>query len=163
MSGLECEWPNPNPKLRSGRRNGSADCTRSMFLNSRFYFVQVPLDDRLLAPSDLNRLIMDYFVIEGYKSAAEEFSQEANLTPTMDFDSIESRMEIREAVQRGDVEEAIMRVNDLNPEVSAFDSCVQIIAILDRFMHRSQSSRTVMRLENIFIFPYRNFSSKLIT
>ena len=67
---------------------------------------------------DLNRLIMDYLVIEGYKSAAEEFSQEANLTPPMDFESIESRMDIREALQRGDVEDAITRVNDLNPEVS---------------------------------------------
>lgn len=60
---------------------------------------------------------MDYLVIEGYKSAAEEFSQEANLTPPVDFESIESRMDIREALQRGDVEDAITRVNDLNPEV----------------------------------------------
>jgi len=60
---------------------------------------------------------MDYLVIEGFKSAAEEFSQEANLTPPVDFDSIESRMDIREALQRGDVEDAITRVNDLNPEI----------------------------------------------
>ena len=60
---------------------------------------------------------MDYLVIEGYKSAAEEFSQEANLTPPVNFESIESRMDIREALQRGDVEDAITRVNDLNPEV----------------------------------------------
>ncbi|KAJ6509452.1 lish motif-containing protein [Mycena vitilis] len=66
---------------------------------------------------DLNRLIMDYLVIEGYKSAAEEFCQEANLTPPVDFDSIESRMNIRDALQRGDVEDAIARVNDLNPEI----------------------------------------------
>lgn len=56
-------------------------------------------------------------MIEGYKSAAEEFSQEARLTPPVDFESIESRMDIREALQRGDVEDAITRVNDLNPEV----------------------------------------------
>ncbi|XP_006454688.1 lish motif-containing protein [Agaricus bisporus var. bisporus H97] len=66
---------------------------------------------------DLNRLVMDYLVIEGYKSAAEEFSQEASLTPPVDFESIESRMDIREALQRGDVEDAITRVNDLNPEI----------------------------------------------
>lgn len=65
---------------------------------------------------------MDYLVIEGYKSAAEEFSQEANLTPPVDFESIESRMVIREALQRGDVEDAITRVNDLNPEV-----CFQVL------------------------------------
>ncbi|TFK41253.1 CTLH/CRA C-terminal to lish motif domain-containing protein [Crucibulum laeve] len=60
---------------------------------------------------------MDYLVIEGYKSAAEEFSQEAHITPPVDFESIESRMDIREALQRGDVEDAITRVNDLNPEI----------------------------------------------
>lgn len=62
---------------------------------------------------------MDYLVIEGYKSAAEEFSREAEISPAPDFESIQSRMSIREAVQRGDVQEAIERVNDLNPEVSA--------------------------------------------
>ncbi|KAI5898460.1 uncharacterized protein SCHCODRAFT_02165614 [Schizophyllum commune H4-8] len=59
---------------------------------------------------------MDYLVIEGYKSAAVEFSQEASLAAPVDFDSIENRMNIREALQRGDVEDAITRVNDLNPD-----------------------------------------------
>ena len=60
---------------------------------------------------------MDYLVIAGYKTAAEEFSKEAGVVPPVDFESIEHRMNIREAVQRGDVEEAITRVNELNPEV----------------------------------------------
>ena len=64
---------------------------------------------------------MDYLVIEGYKSAAVEFSQETGLEGPVDFDSIENRMNIREALQRGDVGDAITRVNDLNPEVSVFD------------------------------------------
>ena len=61
---------------------------------------------------------MDYLVIEGYKSAAEEFSQEAGIESSVDFESIESRMNIREALQRGDVSDAIAKVNDLDPEVS---------------------------------------------
>ena len=112
-------------------------------LNSvlRHYFLHVLSDSSLLyhphdkfwtdySPfSDLNRLIMDYLVIEGYKSAAEEFGQEANLAPPVDFESIESRMVIREALQRGDVEDAITRVNDLNPEVrhSPCQCCQRII------------------------------------
>lgn len=67
---------------------------------------------------------MDYLVIEGYKSAAQEFSDEAGITPPVDIESIESRMVIREALQRGDVEEAVTRVNDLNPEVG-FLSIIQ--------------------------------------
>jgi len=82
---------------------------------------------------------MDYLVIEGYKSAAEEFSQEANLEPPVDFESIESRMDIREALQRGDVEDAITRVNDLNPEVRVgwFFLFGTRCKGLYRFMHHS--------------------------
>ncbi|ETW87395.1 hypothetical protein HETIRDRAFT_413703 [Heterobasidion irregulare TC 32-1] len=75
------------------------------------------LGDVQVTKHDLNRLVMDYLVIEGYKSAAEEFSQEAGVVTPVDFDSIESRMNIREALQRGDVQDAITRVNDLNPEI----------------------------------------------
>ncbi|KAG8856578.1 hypothetical protein FRB96_006338 [Tulasnella sp. 330] len=60
---------------------------------------------------------MDYLVVEGYKSAAEEFSRETGIPSAVELATIESRMCIREAVQRGDVEEAIERVNDLNPEI----------------------------------------------
>lgn len=61
---------------------------------------------------------MDYLVVEGYKAAAEEFSKEANIMPPMDLESIESRMNIRDALHRGAVEDAIAQVNDLDPEVS---------------------------------------------
>lgn len=63
---------------------------------------------------------MDYLVIEGYKSSAEEFSKEADVVAPVDFQSIKDRTVIREALQRGDVEEAIMKINDLNPEASLF-------------------------------------------
>ena len=68
---------------------------------------------------DLNRLVMDYLVIQGFKSAAEEFSRDAEIKSPVDLESIESRMNIREALQRGDVSEAITLVNDLDPEVSS--------------------------------------------
>jgi hypothetical protein len=61
---------------------------------------------------------MDYLVIEGYKDAAQRFSLEAGLSPQVDLDSIQNRMTIRSAIQRGDVEDAIGRVNELDPEVS---------------------------------------------
>ena len=73
---------------------------------------------------------MNYLVIEGYKTSAEEFSREANLSPGVDLESIESRMSIREALQRGDVGDAITRVNDLNPEVCI---CLCIIHPFPRY------------------------------
>ncbi|KAJ2768852.1 hypothetical protein IWQ57_003357 [Coemansia nantahalensis] len=70
-----------------------------------------------IAKSDLNRLIMNYLVIEGYKDAAEKFSEESGLTHSVDLGSIEERMQIRFAVQSGDIRGAIERVNDLNPDL----------------------------------------------
>ncbi|KAI8338956.1 CTLH/CRA C-terminal to lish motif domain-containing protein [Chlamydoabsidia padenii] len=65
----------------------------------------------------LNRLIMDYLVVEGYMEAAKEFSQESGLSPCVDLLSIQDRREIRQAVQSGDIDTAIDLVNDLNPEI----------------------------------------------
>jgi hypothetical protein len=88
---------------------------------------------------DLNRLVMDYLVIEGYKSAAEEFSLEAGVQPAVDFASIESRGDIRDALNRGDVQGAITRVNDLNPEVNYFThSPHSDIFRIKHCMHHSQ-------------------------
>ncbi|KAJ7103610.1 CTLH/CRA C-terminal to lish motif domain-containing protein [Mycena belliarum] len=104
-------------------RSGGISCvpvlqaTRSQKISIRTEEWDRRLHEVQVTKHDLNRLIMDYLVIEGYKSAAEEFCQEANLTPPVDFESIESRMDIRDALQRGDIEGAITRVNDLNPEI----------------------------------------------
>ncbi|KAJ2500088.1 hypothetical protein GGH95_000947 [Coemansia sp. RSA 1836] len=70
-----------------------------------------------IAKSDLNQLIMNYLIIEGYKDAAEKFSEESGLHSSVDLGSIEERMQIRFAVQNGDIKTAIERVNDLNPDL----------------------------------------------
>ena len=120
----------------------------------------------LIHISDLNRLIMDYLVIEGYKTSAEEFSQEAGLSPPVDFESIEGRMNIREALQRGDVEDAITRVNDLNPEVCTYFRLTLAWKgemIIPLHAPRSAPSGSVMRLDtktsvfNMIIFSGFHF------
>lgn len=58
---------------------------------------------------------MNYLVIEGYKEAAEKFEQECGTPPGIDLPSISDRMATRVAIQRGDVQAAIERANDLNP------------------------------------------------
>ena len=86
--------------------------------------------------SDLNRLLMDYLVVEGYTEAADCFARESG-QPAVDLQSIEHRMAIRAAVQRGDVENAIERVNDLNPEVRCLASGIDLARIMI-FMHHSE-------------------------
>lgn len=60
---------------------------------------------------------MDYLVIEGYKSAAINFAQEANMSPRVNIESIQERVEIRNAIHRGDIQTAIEMIHDLVPEV----------------------------------------------
>ena len=60
---------------------------------------------------------MNYLVIEGYKDAAEKFHLEAQVEANVDLSTIQDRMNIRNAIQSGNVEVAIEQVNDLDPEV----------------------------------------------
>ncbi|GAA99923.1 uncharacterized protein L969DRAFT_59941 [Mixia osmundae IAM 14324] len=75
------------------------------------------LSEVKISPDDLNRLVMDYLVVEGYKDAAQTFCRESGIAPRIDFDSIAERLHIRQAIQRGDIEEALQKVNDMNPEI----------------------------------------------
>lgn len=56
--------------------------------------------------------------MEGFSDAAVEFARETGMSSTIDQDMIQERMEIRQAVEDGRVEEAVRRVNELDPEVS---------------------------------------------
>ena len=60
---------------------------------------------------------------QGYVEAAESFQKESNTKPGVDLAAITDRMEIRKAVQSGDIQNAIERVNDLNPEVDHPEAC----------------------------------------
>jgi len=81
---------------------------------------------------------MDYLVVEGYKEAADCFARESGVAP-VDLESIEHRMAIRAAIQRGDVEDAIGRVNDLDPDVRR-DSRLSRAEIIN-IMHHAERSR----------------------
>ena len=60
---------------------------------------------------------MDYLVSEGYPRAAEKFAKEANIHLPLEEESILARVEIRRAIHAGDIDTAITKINDLNPQV----------------------------------------------
>ncbi|GAA0175680.1 scaffold/adaptor protein [Lithospermum erythrorhizon] len=66
---------------------------------------------------DMNKLVMNYFVTEGFVEAADKFRSETGLEPEIDLSSITDRMAVKKAVQAGNVQDAIEKVNDLNPEI----------------------------------------------
>ena len=71
--------------------------------------------------SDLNAVIMDYLISEGYPSAAQKFAHEANIAPMLDIDSVEERVSIREALHQGNIQIAIEKINELNPQVRKYE------------------------------------------
>ncbi|CRG90600.1 Glucose-induced degradation protein 8 homolog [Talaromyces islandicus] len=67
--------------------------------------------------ADINSLVMDYLVTNGYPAAAKRFAVEANIQPKADIGSIQERVEIRRAIHSGDIQAAIEKINELNPQI----------------------------------------------
>jgi hypothetical protein len=65
---------------------------------------------------DINTVIMDYLVKEGYPDSARKFAIEAKIEEKPD-ESIRTRVDIRNAIHSGDIQSAIEKINELNPEV----------------------------------------------
>jgi glucose-induced degradation protein 8 len=66
---------------------------------------------------DINAVIMDYLIHEGYPAAASNFAKEANIPQRTNIESIQARVDIRNAIHRGDVHTAIEKINELSPDV----------------------------------------------
>lgn len=60
---------------------------------------------------------MDYLVTNGYPSAAKKFASEANIQPQANIESIQERVDIRNSIYSGDIQAAIEKINELNPQV----------------------------------------------
>ncbi|XP_073134483.1 protein GID8 homolog isoform X1 [Henckelia pumila] len=75
------------------------------------------LSDVKVRKEDMNKLVMNFLVTEGYVEAAEKFRMESGTEPEIDLATITDRMAVKKAVQSGNVEDAIEKVNDLNPEI----------------------------------------------
>ncbi|UPX18824.1 uncharacterized protein EKO05_0009112 [Ascochyta rabiei] len=78
---------------------------------------QRKIDDVKPSKSDINFVVMDYLVSEGYPRAAEKFAKEANIQLPFEEEFIQSRVEIRQAIHAGDIDAAVTKINDLNPQV----------------------------------------------
>ncbi|XP_041024797.1 protein GID8 homolog isoform X1 [Juglans microcarpa x Juglans regia] len=94
------------------------------------------LNDVKIRKEDVNKLVMNFLVTEGFVDAAEKFRIESGTAPDIDLATITDRMAVKKAVQCGNVEDAIEKVNDLNPEVQRIwqiYSVTGLIAIMWKF------------------------------
>ena len=77
---------------------------------------------------------MNFLIVEGYKEGALKFSKEANIkgmsikmesctkvfnfsVAEMDKDLVDSRIEVRRLIEKGKIDEAIKKINSINPEI----------------------------------------------
>ncbi|XP_030969061.1 protein GID8 homolog isoform X2 [Quercus lobata] len=88
------------------------------------------LKDVKIRKEDMNKLVMNFLVTEGYVDAAEKFRLESGTEPDIDLATITDRMAVKKAVQSGNVEDAIEKVNDLNPEQSFLEELEKTVALL---------------------------------
>ena len=103
----------------------------------------------------MNNLIMEYLIREGYPAAARKFEVEANIQPKADFESINERVEIRDSIHRGDLQTAIEKINELNPQVSSLPKPesthgpARVVMIKLVFMHHSYVLRGIDDTEQL--------------
>lgn len=60
---------------------------------------------------------MDYLITNGYPAAAKKFAVEANIQIRTDLDTIQERVDIRTAIHSGNIQVAVEKINELNPQV----------------------------------------------
>lgn len=58
-----------------------------------------------------------FCLTEGFKEAAEKFRMESGIEPSVDLDSLDERIKIREMILKGQIQEAIGLINGLHPEL----------------------------------------------
>ncbi|KAK5645710.1 hypothetical protein RI129_004174 [Pyrocoelia pectoralis] len=75
------------------------------------------LDIKDISRTCMNKLIMNYLVTEGFKEAAEKFQLESGVIPTVDLNSLDNRIQIRDAIMNGRIQEATALINQLHPEL----------------------------------------------
>lgn len=88
---------------------------------------------------------MDYLVTNGYPAAANKFAAEANIQLKIDLQAIQERVDIRNAIHSGDIQVAVEKINELNPQVRrkkfslVYSTCLgpYLAMIIPSFMHHS--------------------------
>ncbi|RLV97539.1 hypothetical protein DV515_00011697, partial [Chloebia gouldiae] len=101
---------------------------RDLELESRMSYAEKPdeitkdewmekLNNLHIQRADMNRLIMNYLVTEGFKEAAEKFRMESGIEPSVDLETLDERIKIREMILKGQIQEAIALINSLHPEL----------------------------------------------
>jgi hypothetical protein len=104
----------PGVDLTNSAASAAASTSAQDLWNSQISHVHV-------CREELNKLIMNYLILEGHKEGALTFQRESGVqADEMDLDLIDARVMVKSLINQGEIESAIRAINDLNPEVSSF-------------------------------------------
>lgn len=70
-----------------------------------------------LPRAELNKLVMEYLVKEGFKDSVQAFQTETGIDPGVNMAIIDDQIQIREAIEAGNIQTAMELVNDVDPEI----------------------------------------------
>lgn len=70
-----------------------------------------------LPRAEINKLVMEYLVKEGFKDAVLSFQTESGIDPGVDMGILDEQIKIRAAVESGSIQDAVVLVNDVDPEI----------------------------------------------
>ncbi len=73
---------------------------------------KIPISKR-----DINKMILNHFILEGNKDAVESFETEVNESIPYDKELLSTRDSIRKSIILWDIDSAIDKINDLNNEI----------------------------------------------
>ncbi|OTA63200.1 hypothetical protein K449DRAFT_433308 [Hypoxylon sp. EC38] len=99
-------------ELLDRKMTSSTSTTRSM----KHVFTR-QVEEVKTPKSDINAIILDYLTVAGYPNAAAKFSTEANLSPQQPSSAIQARQRIQTFIYKGEIENAIRALNDLDPSI----------------------------------------------
>lgn len=63
----------------------------------------------------MNSLVMNYLIVEGFQSVAEQFQQEANTKGSVPLSSITGRTSVRSALSAGRIDDGLREINTILP------------------------------------------------
>ncbi len=70
-----------------------------------------------LPRAELDKVIMEYLVKEGFKEAVLTFQKESGIDPGVDMKILDEQIKIRGAIESGSIQDAVELVNDVDPEI----------------------------------------------
>eukprot|EP01025_Chloroclados_australasicus_P019844 TRINITY_DN2089_c0_g1_i1.p2 TRINITY_DN2089_c0_g1~~TRINITY_DN2089_c0_g1_i1.p2 ORF type:complete len:247 (-),score=32.81 TRINITY_DN2089_c0_g1_i1:392-1132(-) len=99
-----------------------------------------------LDKTTMDQLVMDYLLHEGLYDAAQSFAQETGLTVEGDIQEVQERQNVRRCLRQGDIDAAIQRINDFDPEILDTDQSMYFNLYQQKFLELMREGKLVEAL-----------------